>query len=389
LQLEDIIQKILSSHPELTREEILQMFKEKMEEAKGFLTRESAARAVAVELGVEPLNFSAARGIMIKDLVSGLSDVTVTARVIFAGPLQKFTSSDGREGRMRHLVIADKTGELRVVLWDDKAEMVDSLSLLGQMVQFMHGYVRSGFNGRIELNIGSKGSLEFALTDLLKDEIPPLTKFHRRIGEITEDDKTLNVIGNVVEVYPVSTFSREDGSEGMLKKLELQDGTDVILVVFWNTKVQELADIKSGSLLQVFGAKVRGSLGGGVELHVDSSVDIAVLKELPMGFEGGSISPVRIRDLEPGIKVTVEGKVVTQPFVKEIATSRNENVKLASFELEDETGRVSVSLWRDYATLAENLSVNEKIRLRCVYVDRNSFEGLILSSGSGTELDRI
>ena len=389
MTMENLIRKILSSRPDMTQEQLQKMIEAKVKEAKGFLTLESAARSVAVELGVEPLEVPFMRGITINDLISGLGDVTVTARIIFVGPLQKFTSSDGREGRMRHLVAADKTGELRIVLWDDNADMTESLNLLGQIVQFTHGYVRSSFNGRLELNIGSKGSLELARDDLHGNEIPPLTSFHRKIGKISKENKTINVIGIIAEVSGISTFRREDGSEGMLKKIELQDETGIVSVVFWNTKVQELADVKSGGLIQVFGAKVKEALNGGVELHVDSSVDVTVLKDLPFGYEGFSISPVKIMDLKPSTKVTVEGKVASQPLVREVTTSKNEKVRLASFDFEDDTGRISVFLWRDFATLAENLLLNSKIRLRRVYVDYGSFGRLVLSSSSGTVLDRI
>jgi hypothetical protein len=44
------------------------------------------------------------------------------------------------------------------------------------------------------------------------------------------------------------------------------------------------------------------------------------------------------------LKVTVEGNVVTQPVTKEVTTSQNEKIKLATFELDDETGRIKVLL---------------------------------------------
>jgi replication factor A1 len=385
----DLIQKILSSRSDITREELQRMIEAKVEQAKGFLTHESATRAVAMELGVELAKSPLIREIKIKDLVSGLGDVTITARVLFVSLPQKFSTSDGREGKMRYLVAADKTRDLRVVLWDDKVDIADSLGMLGKMVQFTHGYVRSSYEGKLELNISSKGSFEFVSTEGLKDEIPPLTEFHKKIGDITKDNKTVNVIGSVAEVSAVSTFSREDGSEGTLKKLELQDETGIISVVLWNTKIQELTDVKNGSLLQVFGAKVKELRIGGVELHADSSTGTIILKELPSGYENLSTSPIKIKDLKPGVKATVEGKVATQPLIKEVVTSKNEKVNLASFELEDETGRVNVLLWRDYATLAESISVNEKIKLRCVFVDYGSFGRLVLSSSSGTGLEKI
>jgi len=389
MPLEDIIQKILNSRPDITREKLLKMIEVKVEEAKGFLMHESAARAVAVELGVEQLKIPPTHGITVKDLVSGLGDVTISARVIYVGPLQKFSNPDEREVKLKHLVIADKTGELRVVIWGDKADLADSLSLLGQVAQFSHGYVRTGYNGRLELSIGLKGSIEVALSDVSGEDFPLLTEFHKKIGELTKDAKKVNVIGSVAGVHPASSFSREDSKEGMLKKLELQDETGIVTIVFWNAKVQESADIKSGSLLQVFGAKVKESLNGGVELHVDSSVGFVLLKELPGGYENFSSNPTKIRDLKPGLKVTVEGNVVTQPVIREVTTSQNEKINLASFELDDETGRIKVLLWRDFVVLAENLEVNKKIRIKCIYVDYGSFDKLILSSNSGTGLDRI
>ncbi len=389
MPLEDIIQKILSFRSDMTREELQKMIEAKVEEAKGFLTQESAARAVAVELGVEQLKIPSTHRITVKDLVSGLGDVTISARIIYVGPLQKISNQDEKEVKLRHLVIADKTGELRVVIWEHKADLADSLSLLGHVAQFSHGYVRTGYNGRLELSIGSKGSIEVASSDVSRDDFPLLTEFHKKIGELTKDAKKVNVIGSVAGVHPASSFSREDSKEGMLKKLELQDETGIVTIVFWNSKVQESADIKSGSLLQVFGAKVKESLNGGVELHVDSSVGFVLLKELPGGYENFSSNPTKIRDLKPGLKVMVEGNVVTQPVIKEVTTSQNEKINLASFELDDETGRIKVLLWRDFVVLAENLEVNKKIRIKCIYVDYGSFDKLILSSNSGTGLDRI
>ena len=127
----------------------------------------------------------------------------------------------------------------------------------------------------------------------------------------------------------------------------------------------------------------------GVELHVDSSVRFAILYELPVGYENFSADSIKIGYLKPGIKVTVEGNVVTQPEVREVTTSKNEKIKLTTFEVADETGRTKVQLWRETAVLAENLEVNKKIRLRCVFVDYGSAGKLILSSSSGTGLDRM
>jgi replication factor A1 len=282
---EDFVQRVLSSRPDLTREEILKMIKEKEKDAKGFLTRESAARAVAADLGVESSKVSFNRRVLIGDLVSGLSNVTITARVILVSPLREFVRLDGTAGKMRCLLIADETGELKAVLWDDKTELQKMENLTNQIVRFSHGYVRLGLGARLELNIGSRGTLEIVLPNVSEGEFPSLTSFFRGIGEISGREGTVNVIGSVGAIHPATTFKRGDGSEGKVRRLELRDNSGVTTVVLWNKKVAELAEIERGSRLKVFRAKVRESYDGYLELHVDSSADVEISVGKPSDLE--------------------------------------------------------------------------------------------------------
>jgi replication factor A1 len=280
MPVEDIVRRILSSHPDFTREEVLTMVEQKEKDAKGFLTRESAARAVAAKLGVEYSSVPFKRRISIRHLVSGLGDVTVTGRVILVKPLHKFIRVNGSEGKVRQLSLADKTGEMKVVLWDDKAEIPNVKDMAGRIVRFSHGYVRRGFDGGLELNIGSRGKVETP-QDLSEDEFPPLASFFKKIGEITGEERTVNVLGVAGQIYRTSTFNRDDGSEGKVRRLELTENGDKIIIVLWNNKVDELAEIESGRHLEIFGGKVRESFDGGLELHVDSSTDTAILSKEP------------------------------------------------------------------------------------------------------------
>ncbi|NIQ06236.1 MAG: replication factor A, partial [Candidatus Korarchaeota archaeon] len=119
------------------------MIEEKKETADGYFTDEAAARIVALELGVEvPWWEPFQPEIHIKDLISGLSDVTVTGRVITLYPVQTFTRQNGTEGRVMRLIIADKTGTLTVVLWDDKTSLAEHNKVKrGQIIKVSHGYM--------------------------------------------------------------------------------------------------------------------------------------------------------------------------------------------------------------------------------------------------------
>ena len=285
MPVDEIIDRILSSRRELTRRMILQLIDSKIKESKGFLTVESAARAVAAELGLEITRVSLMKGTSIRNLVSGLGNVTIVGRILHVNPPRTFTRSNGEEGKMRSLYIADKTGILRVVIWGEKAELLGSSETIGKIVRFSHGYVRKGYGGRLELNIGLKGNIEISPPDIFEEEFPSINRFYKKIKQITKPETRVNTFGRVVKISPINTFTREGGVSGKVRRIEIRDQTGRITVVLWNNKVDELGDLEIGKYLEIFGAKVRKDLNGRLELHVDGSVDVTVLSNLPSGFK--------------------------------------------------------------------------------------------------------
>ena len=284
MHVEEIINRILSFRKDLTCEKIRQMIDDKIKEAKGFLTPESAARVVAAELGLEIAKVSLRKGAAIRNLVSGLGDVTIVGRVLHLNPTRKFIRSNGEEGKMRSLYIADKTGILRVVIWGEKADILNPSEIIGRIVKFSHGYVRKGYNGKLEFNVGSEGNIKIAPYGISEEEFPPINAFFKTINQITKSKARVNTFGRIVNISPTTTFTREDGVSGKVRRVEIKDHTGRITVVLWNNKVEELAELEIGKILELFGAKVREDLNGRLELHVDGSVDSAILSDYPSDF---------------------------------------------------------------------------------------------------------
>jgi len=161
MDLEEIIKRILSSRSDIKRKEILEMIKKKKIGAGDFLTDETAARIAASDLGVEIVQKPIRLKIQIQDLVSGLNDVTVTGKVSAVYPPKTFTRRNWTEGKLASIIVADKSGILRVVLWDDKVELVESGKIQReQTIRISHGYVREGLDGKPELHLGQRGSVE-------------------------------------------------------------------------------------------------------------------------------------------------------------------------------------------------------------------------------------
>ncbi len=158
--LEEIVNRLLASRPDLNRKEITENIEEKKRNAGDFLTDETAARIVASELGVKIVKKPFLLKIQIQDLVSGLNDVTITGQVVAVYPPKIFTRRDWTEGKVANIVVSDESGTLRVVLWDNKVELVEKGKIQrDQRIRISHGYMREGRNGKPELHLGERGTI--------------------------------------------------------------------------------------------------------------------------------------------------------------------------------------------------------------------------------------
>ncbi|KYH42415.1 MAG: single-stranded DNA-binding protein [Candidatus Bathyarchaeota archaeon B63] len=286
MPVEEIIDRILTQRRDLTRESVLQMIRERVEKAGGLLKVESAARAVAAELGLEVAGVPLARGVPIRELISGLNNTTVVGRILHVNPPKVFVRPNGEEGMMRSLYIADETGILRVAIWGEKAGLLDSSRIIGRIIRLSHGYVRRGYDGRPELNIGSHGEIEIEPPGFSEGDLPPISLFFKPINQIGRPGGRVNTMGLITSISQITEFTREDESAGKMRRLQIRDRSGSINVVLWNNKVDELAQAGIGECLCLFGAKVREDLNGHLELHVDGSVDSAVLPAPPEPLRG-------------------------------------------------------------------------------------------------------
>jgi replication factor A1 len=389
VDLENIVQQILLTRRDLTREEVLKKIYEKKRSAEDYFLDEVAARIVAVELGVEVQGENEAFNgeIKTKDLVSGLNDVTITGRIIALYPVQTFSRNDSTQGKVARIALADETGDLKLVLWDDKTNIVETGEIKqGQILKVLHAYVRESFNGKLELHLGRKGELETSPKGIDESRYPYTSEPMDKIGALKPEQRKTNVIGWVTQAFPASEFTRKDGTNGKVRRLRLKDETGETTIVLWNEKVDELGTVNGGDKLSIIGARIKTQFGGRIEIHVENTTQIK--KEAGQGPPNATVSEAvrRIADLTEGGPFTVEATIATTPIVKEVTTQRGEVILLASLNLTDETGSIAASLWRKHAELARNWTTGTKIRMSGVYVKKGFSSPLELSSRTATSI---
>jgi ssDNA-binding replication factor A large subunit len=274
-----IIQAIVCKNPEVTEEKILESLKAEKTKTAGLIADETLLRYIAANYGVEiSLQQPKDCKLLISHLIPGLNNVTLTGRIVAVFPVRTFEGV--KPGKFASLLIVDSQNLLRVMLWNGKADLIESgLLQVGQIVRFLKGYTRQDREGKVELHLGEKGSVEINPADLDEIDFSFIDKFVVSIKEIMGPCQCVHVMGKIKATFPISTFNRQDNSVGKVLRFKMADETGEVAVVVWNEKAEKLeASIKNGVEVKLINAKVKNTPNDAFEVHVDETSYVEVFR---------------------------------------------------------------------------------------------------------------
>lgn len=203
----------------------------------------------------------------IHELVEDLADVDVVGRVNQFYGIREFQKNGGT-GKVATLSLVDDTGEIRLCLWNDKAEVAVSLRR-GDVVAVEDGYTKVGLNG-LELHSGWRGRV--VVNPPVK--VTPLPDVERISLIHLEPGRSCDISGVVARIGEKRGFTRSDGGSGQLAWFILQDDTAEIRVVLWNEKADEIDNLTQGSAVSIDNGFVKEGIEG-LEVHVSQLGQVA------------------------------------------------------------------------------------------------------------------
>ena len=374
---QEIIDEILQKNPEVSHEQILEKIEAEKARTSGLLDDQTILRLIAAKYGISvKQNERRNDGTLSTNrLVAGLNNVTIAGQVIAVFATRSFEGE--KPGKFATIMVADHDGIIRVVLWNDKADLVEKNELkVGQAIRLLHGYTRLDLYGKVELHLGGKSQIEVE-AQTKATEYPSIDKFASKISSLNKTSGNVHLSGTVKAVLGVTKFTRSDQSDGTVMRFTLSDGSGEVTVVAWNEKALELErSLKTNVSLQLGNAKVKETQNGGLEVHVDftSFVDI----------QAAALHFTEIASLTENLSANVEGVISLIFENKEVTTAKGETVKLMVFELKDNSGAVRVSAWRQHAETLNRLNVGDKLRLEDVYVKKGFGDKMELSTRNAT-----
>ncbi|MCK5449783.1 DUF2240 family protein [Candidatus Pacearchaeota archaeon] len=197
MQNYDLLIERIAKSAGLEKEEVGRRVEAKKAKLSGLISKEGAAQIIAAELGI---NFED-QDLKISELMSGMKRVNVIGKIINLFPVREY-SKNGREGKVANFVIADETGNTRVVLWD-----VNHIGLIED------GTIKQ--DDVIEIKNGSTRDNEIHLSgfsELKKSaEVLDSVKSERMVSEESLDKvlqgQSVRIRGVVVQVFQPRFYS--------------------------------------------------------------------------------------------------------------------------------------------------------------------------------------
>ena len=281
-ELNSIIQEILDKKPEINKESVLRLIKEKKERiGSGYLTDTGAAYLVAADLELT-LNFEPPPSLEIKDLYIGANQVNLNCRVCSVLGLRSYKKKDGTEGHFLQMIVFDKTGMVRCVLWDSKAEEVSKMNLKpDDVIRIKKASVKSDFNNFPSLHLGQRGSIELEKNTDITPQIPTFKDVSIPLDDFSPKARLFCIKAIVNSQSSISTFSRKDGSQCNIQSFIIKGLKKDVKnrVVLWLRPEisKEIPEI--GSVIVIGPLKVKPQSTGEIEFHGDDGAVIITLSE--------------------------------------------------------------------------------------------------------------
>jgi len=233
----------------------------------------------------------------VANLSMGLSDVNIRGRVLETDAVRTFDRDDGSEGRVSNLLLGDETGRVRVTMWDERADRVEELDP-GSAVEVVDGYTRER-DGSLELHVGDRGRVADAEGEVeFTPEADPI--------ESLEIEDVADIAGVVRSTDEKRTFDRDDGSEGQVRNIRVQDDTGDIRVALWGEKAD--AEVGPGDEVLVTDAEIQDGWQDDIEASAGWQATLVVLEEGEATGVGAGAESEDRDDAETGLSDFADGE---------------------------------------------------------------------------------
>ncbi len=246
-----LVERIISFSG-LSKEQVDKKIEDRRAKLSGLISREGAAQIIAAELGV---TFDSVQ-LKISELMPGMRKANFVGKVINLFPVRDF-ERNGRPGKVANLIVADESGNVRVVLWDtNHISLIESGAVKqGSVIEIANATMREG-----EAHLS--GFSEFKVSTKVIGEVKTARQTQDKTLAEVQAGQNVKVRGVVVQLFNPRFFNvcpqcgkkviaEVDGSvcqehgkvqpkERALMNFVLDDGTENVRAVLFSEQISKL-----------------------------------------------------------------------------------------------------------------------------------------------------
>ncbi len=371
--IKEIYSKIQESGHEISRQKFEELIEEKVGELGGLCDRDTAAKLVAKDIGVE----SGEGPIKIEEITADKEKTSLKAEVIEIQGVRTFERDDSSIGRVANIQVGDETGEITLVLWDEMADHVKTNEIeIGDTLRIRNARVKEGYNG-LELNVGGGTRIE----KIDSSEV----SYQREttdISSITEDMGSVHTAGEILKTGEIKKFEKKDGETGKVRTIKIGDETGKIDVSLWEEHAEK--QYSEGDRVEINHGYTRQRYGE-TRLNVGYRGNIKKT-DREINYQADT---TQLKNIQPDRQYDVLGNITGIEETKTFQRKDGSEGKVANIYIDDGTDEVRAALWGDHTKKTEELDIGDIIRIEDAKAKEGYNNQLELSVGWNSTIHKI
>ena len=208
-------------------------------------------------------------------------NLTLLARVLKVGEIREFTRSDGKTVRYGTLLAGDNTGLVRIFLWDDKIETIDTLHE-GDTLLIEDAQVKDR-HGEVFISIGNSGTLR--INPQLDDKEMPMCPKRVALAQLNDFSRPVIIEGLLTSDIELREVQIGNGEKIRVATLTVADGADRARLSLWRELVEAVGklDLKAGTCVRVVGAQPKSKVAGEVVMTSSNLTTVKIIDKKNQG----------------------------------------------------------------------------------------------------------
>ena len=273
ISIDELYQKLLASG--ISEAELEKQVRHKESEFGGFMSTQGILFIIAKENGIfvqspdvneqqyenfeEEIDYDEFT-VALSELEEEMRNIVILGKILQIYEPREFSRKDGSVGKVASFLIGDNSQNMKVILWDDKVDIVKNEFFRGgELIRIIGAYCKKGRNNNLEVHLGKRGKIILSpeinnkklklRLDAIKDIIPSKRKskrkFTSKIKELVDGFNYITRIQGQIKIDLFKEITKKSGEKTFLLKLLLSDDSTSIPVLIWGMSAVEYLKVIS------------------------------------------------------------------------------------------------------------------------------------------------